>query len=161
MVGANPKVYGMTKGLVGGVYMGEVVSSRDEAAQALTPGNHGTTFGGNPMAGAAGLATIHVIERDGLLANVQERGEQLRTAILGLDDDRIVGVRGAGLLIGIELTSDLAGKVVTAALEAGFIVNAAAPNVVRLAPPLILTAAQAGEFVTALPAVLTQAEETE
>lgn len=153
--GARPDVIALAKGLGSGFPMGAIIAVSEAAATILAPGNHGTTFGGNPMAAAAGLATIHVIERDGLLENARERGQQLATEIADLGDRRILGVRGRGLLRGILLDGDDAPAVVTAALEAGFIVNAAAPNVVRLAPPLILTPAQVTEFTQALPAILT------
>src|SRR5699024_8530454 len=108
---------------------------------------------------AAGLATIHVIERDGLLQAVRDRGEQLRAGIEALPQGGtdagqaplVTGVRGRGLLLGIELSEPIAPAVVTEALAAGFIVNAAAPTVVRLAPPFILSAAEADEFLASLP----------
>lgn len=156
--GAQPDVVGLAKGLGAGFPMGAVVALSEEAAQALTPGNHGTTFGGNPMAGAAGLATIHVIERDGLLENTVDRGEQLRRELQDHNDPHISEIRGEGLLVGVKLTSDFAPKVVQTALEHGFIINAAAPNVIRLAPPLIVTGDQISEFTAALPTILKEAE---
>lgn len=159
--GARPDLIAVAKGLGAGFPVGAVIALGDVAPSVLIPGNHGTTFGGNPMAAAAGLATIHVIERDNLLTNVVDRGEQLREEILALGRAEISEVRGEGLLRGIVLTSQIAPAVVQAALAEGFIVNAAAPNVVRLAPPLILTAAQVIEFTTALPRILDLAKESQ
>ena len=156
--GAQPDAIALAKGLGSGFPVGALITLTETASGVLAPGNHGTTFGGNPMAAAAGLATIHVIERDGLLANVRARGNQFAQEITALADPRIAGVRGEGLLLGVELTTPIAQGVVTAALDAGFIVNAAAPNVVRLAPPLIITAAQVEEFTAALPAILDASE---
>ncbi|MPV51171.1 MULTISPECIES: acetylornithine transaminase [unclassified Pseudactinotalea] len=161
--GIVPDAIALAKGLGGGFPVGALVTLGADVSGVFTPGNHGTTFGGNPMAAAAGLATIHVIERDDLLAAVRERGEQLRAGITALpqasgEHALIRGVRGEGLLLGVELTAPIGPAVVTAALEAGFIVNAAAPTVVRLAPPFILSAAQAQDFIDALPAILAAAE---
>lgn len=159
--GARPDAIALAKGLGSGFPMGALIAMNETAAGVLTPGNHGTTFGGNPMAGAAGLATIHVIERDGLLTNVTERGTQLRAEIAALADPAIAGTRGEGLLIGIQLTAPIAAAAVSAALEAGFIINAAAPNTIRIAPPLILTSAQVTEFTRALPGILAAAQQEE
>jgi len=116
-------------------------------ASLLGPGQHGSTFGGNPVAAAAALATLGVIERDGLLANVREVSYYLRTALTSSGNPLIAGVRGEGLLLAIELTAPVAPQVFQAALDAGFIVNAPTPDAVRLAPPLILSRAQAETFV--------------
>lgn len=156
--GAQPDAIALAKGLGSGFPVGALITVTEQAGGVLAPGNHGTTFGGNPMAAAAGLATIHVIERDDLLVNVRARGKQFAQEITALADPRIVGVRGEGLLLGIELTTPTAQGVVTAALDAGFIVNAAAPNIIRLAPPLIITEGHVGEFTAALPAILDASE---
>ncbi len=156
--GARPDAIALAKGLGSGFPVGALITLTEKSDGVLTPGNHGTTFGGNPMAAAAGLATIHVIERDDLLANVRARGNQFTQEISALRDSRITGVRGEGLLLGIELTTPIAQGVVTAALDAGFIVNAAAPNVVRLAPPLIITEGQVAKFTAALPEILDASE---
>ncbi len=156
--GARPDAIALAKGLGSGFPVGALITLTEKPDGVLTPGNHGTTFGGNPMAAAAGLATIHVIERDDLLANVRARGNQFTQEITALTDPRIAGVRGEGLLLGIELTAPIAQGVVTAALDAGFLVNAAAPNVVRLAPPLIITEGQVAKFTAALPEILDASE---
>lgn len=158
--GARPDVVALAKGLGSGFPVGAIITLTEQASTALTPGNHGTTFGGNPMAAAAGLATIHVIERDGLLENVTERGGQLRQELTDLNDSRIDEIRGEGLLVGVKLRDAIAPKVVQAGLENGFILNAAAPDVIRLAPPLIITASHVEQFTSALPTILDQAEES-
>jgi len=151
--GIVPDVISVAKGLGGGLPIGASIAL-GPAAHLLGPGSHGTTYGGNPIACAAGLAVLYAIERDGLLANVEKIGAFLREGILALDHPLVAGVRGAGLLLGVELTAEVAPLVADAALAAGFIVNAVRADTIRLAPPLILTEAQASEFCQALPAVL-------
>ncbi|WP_154793738.1 acetylornithine transaminase [Occultella kanbiaonis] len=155
--GVVPDAIALAKGLGGGFPMGALVAVTEEAATLLTPGQHGTTFGGNPVASAAALATIHVIERDGLLANATTVGQHLRTEVAALDHPLVTGCRGEGLLIAIELAEPVAPAVAAAALRRGYIVNAVAPDAIRLAPPLILTTAQADALVADLPTILTEA----
>ena len=152
--GVVPDVVTTAKGLGGGIPVGAVVALGERAAGLLGPGQHGTTFGGNPVAAAAALATLHVIERDGLLANARDVGQRLRDGVLAIGSPLVTGVEGEGLLLGIRLARPVAAEVTAAALEAGFVVNAVAPDVVRLAPPLVLTPEQADSFLAALPAVL-------
>jgi acetylornithine/N-succinyldiaminopimelate aminotransferase len=156
--GITPDVISLAKGLGGGLPIGALIAL-GPAAHLLGPGSHGTTYGGNPIACAAALAVLYAIERDGLLANVDKVGTALREGILALGHPLVAGVRGEGLLLGVELTADLAPAVADAALDAGFIVNAVRADTVRLAPPLILTEAQAAEFCRALPALLDLAVE--
>jgi len=146
--GVRPDVMTLAKGLGGGFPVGAVVAFGEGPASLLSPGQHGSTFGGNPVAAAAALATLGVIERDGLLANVREVSDYLRTALTSSCNPLIAGVRGEGLLLAIELNAPVAQQVFQAALDAGFIVNAPTQDAVRLAPPLILTRAQAETFVT-------------
>jgi acetylornithine aminotransferase len=141
----------VAKGLAGGFPIGACIATGD-AADLLQPGNHGTTFGGNPVAAAAALAVLDTIEKDGLLEHVIEVGQRLREG-LGADD-RVTEVRGSGMLIGLDLTESASAEVFAAALEAGFIVNNPTPERVRLAPPLILTADQADSFLDAWPDIL-------
>ncbi|NNU28147.1 acetylornithine transaminase [Isoptericola sediminis] len=141
--GVVPDVVTLAKGLGGGFPIGAVIAYGERAATLLGRGQHGTTFGGNPVAAAAALATIGVVERDRLLAHVRQVGETLRRAITTAGNPLVAGVRGRGLLLAVELTRPVAAQVATAALEAGFIVNPVAPDAVRLAPPLILTTDQA------------------
>ncbi len=146
----------VAKGLAGGFPIGACIAT-GEAADLLQPGNHGTTFGGNPVAAAAALAVLDTIEKDGLLENATEVGRQLRSGLAA--DDRVTEVRGSGLLIGLDLTEGASAEVFSAALEAGFIVNNPTPERVRLAPPLVLTAEQADSFLAAWPAILDAAYE--
>jgi acetylornithine aminotransferase len=125
-----------------------------ESGTLLGPGNHGSTFGGNPVAAAAALAVIETIEKDGLLENATAMGELLRD---GVADPRVTEVRGRGLLIGIDLDRDVASRAVAAAMRHGVIMNDCAPHRIRLAPPLVLTADQAGEFLAVWTTILDEA----
>ena len=135
--GVLPDVVTLAKGLGGGLPLGATVAF-GRAADLLQPGQHGTTFGGNPVACAAGLAVLDTIATEGLLENVKRQSEKLRDGIEALGHPLIDHVRGAGLLLGIVLTEPLAPQVQQAAQDAGFLVNAPAPDVVRLMPPLNL-----------------------
>jgi acetylornithine aminotransferase len=108
-----------------------------EAAQLLGPGSHGSTFGGNPMSCAAALAVLEVIEREGLLARVPVVSDRLRSIVTG--STLVDHVRGRGLLLGVVLRAAVAADVEAAARHQGLIVNAVAPDVIRMAPPLVLT----------------------
>ncbi|MDQ0938101.1 acetylornithine transaminase [Streptomyces turgidiscabies] len=151
--GVLPDVVTLAKGLGGGLPLGATVAF-GRAADLLQPGQHGTTFGGNPVACAAGLAVLDTIENDGLLENVKRQSEKLRDGIEGLGHPLIDYVRGAGLLLGIVLNEPLAPQVQQAAQDAGFLVNAPAPDVVRLMPPLNIGDAEVDAFLQALPEVL-------
>lgn len=152
--GVVPDIMTLAKGLGGGVPIGAVVAFGAEVRGLLTAGQHGTTFGGNPLASATGLAVLDQIETEGLLERARLVGEHLVDAVTGLGDPRIEQVRGRGLLRAIVLTEDIAAAVAVAAREAGFIVNPVAPQAVRLAPPLIITAEEIDTFVVALPGLL-------
>ena len=136
----------LAKGLGNGFPIGACLAV-GRAAALLGPGSHGSTFGGNPVAAIAGLAVIAVIERDGLLARSIALGDHLVQTITGLGHPLITGVRGRGLLRGVTLNQPVAAQVADAALDAGFIVNAPRPDVVRLAPPLIINAEQLDTFI--------------
>ncbi|MGW6616015.1 acetylornithine transaminase [Streptomyces erythrochromogenes] len=151
--GVEPDIVTLAKGLGGGLPIGAVVAF-GPTADLLRPGQHGTTFGGNPVACAAGLAVIDTIAADDLIDRVKARGERLRSGIESSGHPLVSHVRGAGLLLGIVLTEPLAPKVQQAAQDAGFLVNAPAPDVVRLMPPYVLTEAEADAFVRALPGIL-------
>lgn len=131
----RPDVVTLAKGLGGGLPIGACIAFGD-AAGLLGPGSHGSTFGGNPVSCAAALAVLAVIERDGLVSRARIVGERLRAITSA--DPRVIEVRGRGLLLGVVLEAPLAGAVEAAAREHGIIVNAVAPDVVRLAPPLVL-----------------------
>lgn len=150
-----PDVMTLAKGLGGGFPIGAMIVFGQENTAWLTPGDHGTTFGGNPVACAAGLAVIHTIEKENLLAHVRATGDWLREQLAGIQG--IGAVRGAGLLTAFELKSANAPKLVTAALDAGFIVNATDEKTVRLAPPLVITTEQLATLVTALPQLISAA----
>jgi acetylornithine aminotransferase len=151
--GVLPDVVTLAKGLGGGLPLGATVAF-GRAAELLQPGQHGTTFGGNPIACAAGLAVLDTIADEGLLENVKQQSEKLRDGIESLGHPLIAHVRGAGLLLGIVLTEPLAPQVQQAAQDAGFLVNAPAPEVVRLMPPLNLGEAEADALLQALPGIL-------
>ncbi|WP_405874802.1 MULTISPECIES: acetylornithine transaminase [unclassified Streptomyces] len=154
--GVLPDVVTLAKGLGGGLPLGATVAF-GRAAELLQPGHHGTTFGGNPVACAAGLAVLDTIENEGLLENVKRQSEKLRNGIESLGNPLIAHVRGAGLLLGIVLTEPLAPQARQAAQEAGFLVNAPAPDVVRLMPPLNLGDDEVDAFLGALPGILDHA----
>jgi acetylornithine aminotransferase len=151
--GVLPDVITLAKGLGGGFPIGACIGL-GECATALRKGDHGATFGGNPVACAAALAVLDTIEAEGLLVHVTAVGEQLSTAIAATEHPLLSGVRGSGLWLAAVLTDDVAPAVEAAAREAGFLVNAVQPNAIRLAPPLIITAEEAETFTRALPAIL-------
>lgn len=151
--GVLPDVVTLAKGLGGGLPLGATLAF-GRAADLLQPGQHGTTFGGNPVACAAGLAVLDTIEDEDLLANTKRQSEALRAGIEALDHPLVDHVRGAGLLLGIVLTGPHANEAQAAAQEAGFLVNAPAPDVVRLMPPLNLRDDEADAFLQALPGIL-------
>jgi acetylornithine aminotransferase len=152
--GIVPDAMTLAKGLGGGVPIGALVSFGASVSGLLSAGQHGSTFGGNPLAAAAGLAVLDTIDAEGLLAHVQEVGARLAAGVQALGHPLVTGVRGAGLLRAITLATDVAPQLAVRAREAGFIVNPVAPNAIRLAPPLVITAAQLDAFVAALPALL-------
>jgi acetylornithine aminotransferase len=143
----------LAKGLGGGLPIGAVLA-RGEAALALKKGDHGTTFGGGPVVCAAALTVLDVVESQGLLDAATVLGERLRKGIEALGHPLVSHVRGVGLWLAIVLTQPCAAQVELAARQAGFLVNAPAPDAIRLAPPLIVSAGQLDAFVAALPAVL-------
>jgi acetylornithine aminotransferase len=124
------------------------------AARLLQPGQHGSTYGGNPLATAVSGAVLAEIEDAGLVANAALRGAQLRDAITGMASPLVAGLSGRGLLIGVVLTRLVAKDVVAAAQQRGLIVNAAADSRIRLAPPLIIGDAEVAEFTEKFAAAL-------
>jgi acetylornithine aminotransferase len=157
--GIVPDAITLAKGLGGGFPIGALLTFGGETSSLLGAGQHGSTFGGNPVATAAALATLHAIESQRVLENVAKVGEYLRAGLA--DVDGVTEVRGEGLLIGFDLDAEVAQAVVTAGLDAGFIVNSPGPRTIRLAPPLVLTTEQAGTFLAALPALLQTAKDAQ
>lgn len=152
--GITPDAMTLAKGLGGGVPIGALVTFGADVTGLLTAGQHGSTFGGNPLAAAAGLAVLDTIERDGLLAHVTEVGDHLERRIEALDHPLVRGSRGVGLLRAILLAAPIAPEVAATARANGFIVNPVAPDALRLAPPLVITREQVDLFVDALPMIL-------
>jgi acetylornithine/N-succinyldiaminopimelate aminotransferase len=152
--GADPDVVTVAKGLGGGIPIGACLAFGD-AAGLLQPGNHGTTFGGNPVACAAALAVLDTIEKEGLLDHAAALGKRLRDRLA--TDARVTEVRGRGLLVGLDLSEPRSAEVVTAALTHGFIVNNPTPDRVRLAPPLVIGNDDVDAFLAAWPGILEDA----
>jgi acetylornithine aminotransferase len=150
----KPDVMPLAKGLGSGVPIGAVVA-HGKAASLFTPGSHGTTFGGNPLAMRAGLATLAIIEDENLLENASARGHQITSALAKAfeGESAIADIRGQGLMIGIELDRPCA-EIVKLALAARLLINVTADRVVRLLPPLTLNADQASELVNRLVPVI-------
>jgi acetylornithine aminotransferase len=156
--GITPDVITLAKGLGGGLPIGACVGL-GECGAALRKGDHGSTFGGNPLVCAAALAVLDTIEREGLLAHVTQVGTGLAAGIEAASHPLVSGVRGSGLWLAIALAQPSAPAVEVAARSAGFLVNAVQPDAIRLAPPLILSAEQAASFTGALPAILDEASD--
>ncbi|MBW8072169.1 MAG: acetylornithine/succinylornithine family transaminase [Ferrovum sp.] len=148
--GVSPDVLILAKGLGSGVPIGACLA-RGRAAEVFKPGNHGTTFGGGPLACAAALATLEIMESEGLLVNARERGEQLRAGLeTGLASVAgVVAIRGQGLMVGIELDRPC-GALVKLALEKGLLINVTSDNVIRLLPPLIIEKAEIDRLLSEL-----------
>ena len=155
--GEFPDAVTLAKGLGGGFPIGALLTAGPEVSGLLGAGQHGTTFGGNPLAAAAALATVRTIRDEGLLENARAVGEHLAARLR--DVPGVTDVRGYGLLVGFDLVPGapddaVAPRLVAAARDAGFLVNATGPATVRLAPPLIVTRQEVDTFVSALPDLL-------
>lgn len=153
----TPDVVTLAKGLGGGLPIGACLAV-GPAAKLLTPGLHGSTFGGNPICAAAALAVLRTLAGDDLIRRAGVLGKTLHQSIESLHHPSVSQVRGRGLLCGVVLTAPVAKEAEAAARAAGFLVNAATPDVIRLAPPLIITEHQIDTFVTALPGILDTVE---
>jgi acetylornithine/N-succinyldiaminopimelate aminotransferase len=154
--GIIPDVITLAKGLGGGLPIGACIGIGG-CGSALGKGDHGSTFGGNPVACAAALAVLDTIESQGLLKSVTEVGDRLAAGIEAIEHPLVTGVRGSGLWRAVALATPAAAAVEAAARRAGFLVNAVQPDAIRLAPPLILSAEQADLFTAELPAILSSA----
>jgi acetylornithine aminotransferase len=137
----------LAKGLGSGVPIGACLTA-GRAAGLFKPGNHGSTFGGNPLACVAALTTLEVIESDGLMVRAHELGERIRTGFSAAlaDVKGVIEIRGDGLMIGIELDRPC-GEIVRLGLDAGVLLNVTADKVIRMLPPLIFSAAEADQLV--------------
>jgi acetylornithine aminotransferase/acetylornithine/N-succinyldiaminopimelate aminotransferase len=155
--GIEPDIMTLAKGLAGGVPIGAVLAK--EHAAVFVPGDHGSTFGGNPLATAAGAHVVRRLLDGGVLENARERGEQLERRLRSLEDrfPIVQGVRGKGLLRGLELKEEIALDVATKAMAAGLLVNPVRPNVVRFMPPLTVTEAEIDRAVDIIEGTLNEA----
>jgi acetylornithine/N-succinyldiaminopimelate aminotransferase len=153
--GITPDVITLAKGLGGGLPLGAMIAL-GKAADLFQPGDHGSTFGGNPVTTAAGLAVIDVIESKKLLNKVKQQGDYLIQELALIPG--IKEVRGAGLLIGIELERLKASEIATGMRDAGVLVNAANPTTIRIAPALIVTDAQINKFISIFKKVISDAK---
>ena len=153
--GITPDVITLAKGLGGGLPLGAMIAL-GKAADLFQPGDHGSTFGGNPVTTAAGLAAIDVIESKKLLNKVKQQGDYLIQELALIPG--IKEVRGAGLLIGIELETLKASEIATAMRDAGVLVNAANSTTIRIAPALIVTDAQINKFISIFKKVISDAK---
>ncbi|NTV89813.1 MAG: aspartate aminotransferase family protein [Clostridiales bacterium] len=155
----EPDIFTLAKGLAGGVPIG-ALCAREEVAAAFAPGDHGSTFGGNPLATAAGLAVMEAIEKEGLLKNAELMGiymkEQLKALIA--KHSLLVEIRGLGLMVGIQLAADKAVALKTALFEQGVLVGSVGASVIRVLPPLIITRADIDSFVCKLDSALATLE---
>jgi acetylornithine aminotransferase len=156
--GIRPDIITLAKGLAGGLPIGAMIRLGDPGTPAFTPGSHGSTFGGNPISAAAALAVLDTITAEDLCTSATERGAQFRSGLEPVEG--VVEVRGAGLLLGAVLEDPIARGVEAAARTAGVLVNAAAPDVIRLAPPLTISADEVAhgmaKLALAIEAVRTQ-----
>ena len=154
--GIKPDVMPLAKGLGSGVPIGAVVTG-PKAATIFQPGNHGTTFGGNPLAMRAGIETLRIMEEDGLLQHAAHIGTHLQTALLTqlMDVVGVKEIRGQGLMLGIELDRPC-GVLLQRCADAGLLVSVTADSVIRLVPPLILSAAEADEIAAILVPLIKQ-----
>jgi acetylornithine/N-succinyldiaminopimelate aminotransferase len=149
--GIVPDVVTLAKGLGGGLPIGACIGI-GPAGRLLEPGQHGSTFGGNPVCCAAALAVLDTV--GGLLEHVRQVGKEITAGIEVLGHPLVTDVSGAGLMIGVGLAAPVSAAVSTAAREGGYLLNNAVPDRLRVIPPLVLTEAQAREFLGALPAFL-------
>ncbi|MDR9459548.1 MAG: acetylornithine transaminase [Dehalococcoidia bacterium] len=152
--GIEPDIITLAKGLGGGFPIGAFLAK--EKASVFGPGDHGSTFGGNPLACSAGYATVKYILEHNVVENCQQIGDYLKASLEGLKAsfESVVEVRGRGLLLALELSSDIADSVVKACLEDGLLLNAVKPNAVRFMPPLIISKRDVDKAMSILERVL-------
>ncbi|NUT97501.1 MAG: acetylornithine transaminase [Saccharothrix sp.] len=157
--GIVPDVMTLAKGLGGGLPLGACIAF-GAAKDLFQPGHHGTTFGGNPVCCAAALAVLDTISAEGLLEHSAAVGKEIAAGVEALGHPLISGVRGAGLLLGITLREAVSAKIAAAAQQAGYLINPIQPDVIRLAPPLVLDESDAHRLVADLPSFLPPSEES-
>ena len=158
MYGVEPDIFTSAKALGNGIPIG-AVCAKEEIAAAFSPGDHGTTFGGNPFATAAGLAVFEIMEKENLLDNAKTVGEHFKEKLNELKQsypEAVLDVRVAGLLIGVELKQDIAKAVFNNLFENGFLTSLCGGNTIRIAPPLIITKNDANLFVSSLATAIKQ-----
>jgi acetylornithine/N-succinyldiaminopimelate aminotransferase len=153
--GIVPDVFTLAKGLGGGLPLGACIGV-GAAGELLHPGQHGTTFGGNPISCAAALAVLRTIASEGLLEHADRMGKDIIAGLQQLNHPLITEVRGAGLLIGVGLTKAVAGQIVAHAQDAGYLLNPVQPDVVRLSPPLVVQRGHVQRLLTDLPDLLSR-----
>lgn len=151
--GIEPDIVTMAKGLGGGIPIGAFVA-KEQVASAFHPGDHGTTFGGNPLSTRAGLVVLDELLNQGLLDHAKEMGEYLKESLSKLANDKIATVRGKGLMLGIVFQDEIAKEVGANLLKAGFLVGVIGTKVLRIVPPLVLQKEDIDALVTALDSVL-------
>ncbi len=157
--GIEPDIFTLAKGLAGGVPIG-ALCAKEQVAAAFEPGDHGSTFGGNPLACSAGLAVMNAIEKDGLIENAELMGKYMKEKLDELKPKHslINGTRGMGLMVGIQLSADKAIAIKNALFEKGMLVGSVGASVIRVLPPLIIKEAEIDSFIAALDEVLTGME---
>jgi len=155
--GVEPDIFTLAKALAGGVPIGALLA-RESVAAAFEPGDHGSTFGGNPLACTAGLAVMETIIKDNLAANAEHAGNYLKSCLekLALKYNIISQIRGIGLMIGIQLSVDKASEVKGRLFEKGFLTGSVGARIIRLLPPLIITDKDIDAFITAFEEVISQ-----
>ena len=151
--GIEPDIVTMAKGLGGGIPIGAFVA-KESVAQAFHPGDHGTTFGGNPLSTRAGLVVLDELLNNGLLSHAAEMGEYLKAALSGIVSDKIVTVRGKGLMLGVVFAEDIAKEVGTRLREAGFLVGVIGAKVLRIVPPFVVEKQDIDALAKALASIL-------
>lgn len=151
--GVEPDIFTAAKALGGGVPIGALLA-KEKFADAFAPGDHGTTFGGNPFATAAGLAVLKIFDEEKLVENSRSMGEYFKKALGGISSDKIAEIRGRGLLVGIELADGYGKKAFDALFEKGYLTSLCGGKTLRLAPPLIINKEEIDGFVGALDEVL-------
>ncbi|MDR7293246.1 acetylornithine aminotransferase [Pseudoglutamicibacter albus] len=152
----TPDAMTLAKGLGGGMPLGALVTFGEENSKRLSAGQHGTTFGGNPVATAAGLAVLQALESEGIVGHVKETGAWLAEQLAQLPE--VESVHGKGLLLGVEVGEGIAPHMVRVGLDAGFIINATGPSTVRLAPPLNISRDELQTFLEAFPQIHAEAQ---